>query len=184
MYYTRKLDVFHRYYQVMASEETVDRIDRTLMRIRRLAIKPVPGDIPTPAGHHHISGAKLLACSLLADIQHNRDGAIAIKDVAAFLDLEHSTASRLMTELEADGLIERGVDPEDRRRTTIRLSAAGLSLVDGLSEVRRWVMTRVLDGWDDQELSRLVSDLERVIDQFHERLPDAMRAAQEKFDLH
>lgn len=183
MCYTRKLDVFHRYYVGMASEETVDRIDRTLMRIRRLAIKPVPSDIVAPEGQHHISGAKLLACTLLADIQHNRDGAITIKDVAAFLDLEHSTASRLMSELEAEGLIERGIDPDDRRRTTIRLSAAGLSVVDGLTEVRRWVMMRVLEGWDDKQLDRLVHDLERVIDQFHERLPDAIRAAQEKFDL-
>lgn len=180
---TRKLNVFHRYYEGMASEETVDRIDRTLMRIRRLAIKPVQGDLPTVAGQPHISGAKLLACTLLADIPQHRNGAISVKDVAAFLDLEHSTASRLMTELEADGLIERGADPEDRRRTTIALTPAGLSLIDGASEVRRWIMMRVLEGWDEAELGRLVHDLERVIDQFHERLPDAIRAAQEKFDL-
>lgn len=167
----------------MPSEELVDRIDRTLMRMRRLAIKPVPGELPSRAGDHPLSGAKMLACTLLADIQQHRDGAIAIKDVASFLDLEHSTASRLMSELEADGLIERGTDPEDRRRTTIRLTDAGMQVVDGLTEVRRWVMLRVLEGWDSAELERLVHDLERVIDQFHNRLPDAIRAAQDEFKL-
>ena len=88
-----------------------------------------------------------------------------------------------MSELEADGLIERGVDPEDRRRTTISLTASGFAAVDGLTEVRRWVMLRVLEGWDQGELDRLVNDLERVIDQFHDRLPDAIRAAQEHFKL-
>jgi DNA-binding MarR family transcriptional regulator len=167
----------------VATEELIDRIDRTLMRMRRLAIKPVPNDVNLVEGEQHLSHGKMLACTLLADIQQNREGAISIKDVAAFLDLEHSTASRLMSELEADGLIERGVDPEDRRRTTIALTPAGLAAVDGLTEVRRWVMQRVLDGWDTAELDRLVHDLERVIDQFHVRLPDAIRAAQDHFKL-
>jgi DNA-binding MarR family transcriptional regulator len=167
----------------MASEEIIDRMDRTLMRMRRLAIKPVPSDVSIGEGDHHLSHAKMLACTLLADIQQSREGAISIKDAAAFLDLEHSTASRLMSELEADGLIERGVDPDDRRRTTISLTASGFAAVDGLTEVRRWVMLRVLEGWDQNELDRLVNDLERVIDQFHDRLPDAIRAAQEHFKL-
>ena len=38
----------------------------------------------------------------------------AVKDVAAELDLEHSTVSRLLGEVEDDGLVTRGVDPADR----------------------------------------------------------------------
>ena len=50
----------------MATEELIDRIDRTLMRMRRLAIKPVPNDVNLVEGEQHLSHGKMLACTLLA----------------------------------------------------------------------------------------------------------------------
>jgi DNA-binding MarR family transcriptional regulator len=58
-------------------------------------------------------------------------------------------APRSATEV-ADALVERGwveraPDPTDRRATTLTLTAAGLSLVARIDEVRREASERVLD---------------------------------------
>jgi DNA-binding MarR family transcriptional regulator len=51
-----------------------------------------------------------------------RDGAMSIKDLAAKLDLSHSTVSGLLQRLEKRGVITREPDPEDARISRVRPS--------------------------------------------------------------
>ena len=166
--------------------ELVDRLDKALMRTRRLAIRPELIDFNVPTLGRPVSATKLLACSLIGEMEYRKSvgESVAVKDVANMLDLEHSTASRLLGELESEGLIERGVDPEDRRRTTIHLTETGQAVVHEMSDVRLWVMQRMLEDWKTDEIAQIAAALEDLIERFHEQLPEILVEVQERFVEH
>ena len=105
-------------------DELVDTLDKAFRRLRKSMVRPPAGSVPVPALGRQLDMAKVFACDAVAELSE-RSTAVAVKDVAAELDLEHSTVSRLLGEIEDDGLVTRGVDPADRRRTTRGAHPAG-----------------------------------------------------------
>lgn len=57
-------------------------------------------------------------------------GAISLNDLAGRLNLDKSTLSRTVSNLVAQGLCERSIDPDDRRYVAIRLTAAGSDIFE------------------------------------------------------
>ncbi|AQZ61491.1 Transcriptional regulator, MarR family [[Actinomadura] parvosata subsp. kistnae] len=71
--------------------------------------------------------------------------------------------TRVFAELAADGLIERVVDPDDGRRSRLRLTPAGRKAFEEDMALRdRW-LTAALDGFTPDEL-RLLDDAARLLD--------------------
>lgn len=66
--------------------------------------------------------------SLLGLLQRSA-APMTIGDLARIERLQPQTLTRIVAELEADGLIDRGVDPEDRRQLPIAISDAGRNLL-------------------------------------------------------
>jgi DNA-binding MarR family transcriptional regulator len=62
--------------------------------------------------------------------------------IALYLGIGKSTASHLIERLVRAGLVDRSEDPVDRRRATIRLTAAGEELIERLLG---W--EELLGGW-------------------------------------
>jgi DNA-binding MarR family transcriptional regulator len=56
-------------------------------------------------------------------------GPLTVGEAARHLDRAQSVVSDLVTQLESKGLLERERDPEDRRRTLVWLTPAGLDLL-------------------------------------------------------
>ena len=158
----------------------VDAIDRSFRRLRKSMIKPPAGLVPVPSLGRPLEFAKIAACDAIAELAETSP-VVSVKDVAAVLDLEHSTVSRLLSEIEDDGLLVRGEHPQDRRRTTVELTDLGRAVVADATAMTRFFTRALLSEWPDEDvrtLSRLISQL---ADTVHTRLAALPELAMAEF---
>ena len=131
-------------------------------------VKPPQSSVPVPSLGRPVDIAVIFACTAIRDLTEQLT-TVTVKDVADSLELQHSTVSRLLGEVEAEGLIERHTDTADRRRTVVTLTGAGRGVVADAIDVTRYMLRAVLDGWHANE----VTDLTRLL----RRLADSVSAA-------
>ncbi|MEI8081880.1 MAG: MarR family winged helix-turn-helix transcriptional regulator [Actinomycetes bacterium] len=157
-----------------------ERLDRALLRLRRVLIVPPTTTLPIPSIGRPVDLAKVVACQAIYEGQKSGpDGSLpTVKDVATALDVDHSTASRLLTDAEAEGLIVRQSDPVDRRRTVVALTDMGRSVVADSSAIRVRVIEQIFAEWKTTDVELLSGLLERMIDTFTTRAPEVIRQAQ------
>jgi DNA-binding MarR family transcriptional regulator len=90
-------------------------------------------------------------------------------DIATHLGVDISTVSRQVGQLEAEGLVGRGTDPNDRRAAMIHLTVAGADLLSRLRAARREYLSGVLKGWSQADIDDLGRLLERLADDLADR---------------
>jgi DNA-binding MarR family transcriptional regulator len=95
-------------------------------------------------------------------------GPMRVSALAALLDLDASTVSRQVKQLEDRGLVERTSDPDDGRASRIALSEQGRVRLEAGGRRRRELVARLIEPWppEDREqlrllLTRLLDDLDR-----------------------
>ncbi|CAG4934850.1 MarR family winged helix-turn-helix transcriptional regulator [Acidithrix sp. C25] len=86
-------------------------------------------------------------------------------EIANAIGLDSSTVSRALQKLEAQGLIERRIDPSDARAHLIALSAEGATVLEIVGNARREKIATVLSHWDKEEISTLLFYLTRLIEE-------------------
>lgn len=131
-------------------------IERALVRIRRRQ----------QARHLHRSATGSTSPADAARFRYldALDGAgLPISRIADAIGVDRPRASRLTTELVADGLVERDTVPGDSRFTHIRLTPSGQSLVDSVRETRRRGVSHALEGFTETEAATLAALLERFV---------------------
>ncbi|HTT86799.1 MAG TPA: MarR family transcriptional regulator [Acidimicrobiales bacterium] len=108
--------------------------------------------------------------ALMYRLSRESDG-LRITDLAERLGVDAPTVTRKVQQLEREGLVARHVDPGDRRASLLVLTAEGQRTIDRVLTARRAWLTRLLDGWhdDDQDrfghlLSRFAEALTRDLD--------------------
>jgi DNA-binding MarR family transcriptional regulator len=92
-------------------------------------------------------------------------------ELAACLQADISTVSRQVTTLVDAGLVERTIDPDDRRATILQLTAAGRDVFTAMKADRDRVLTSVLSDWTEPDVAELVRLLTRFNDDFDEARP-------------
>jgi DNA-binding MarR family transcriptional regulator len=147
----------------------VDSLDKTFRRLRKTMVRPPQGFVPVPALGRQLDVAKIFACDAVADLAAT-ERTVTVKDVAGVLDLEHSTVSRLLGEMEDDGLVTRGSDAADRRRTTVTLTDLGRAVVADATTMTRFFMRLMLSDWPVQDVESLTRLLGRLADTVHGKL--------------
>ncbi len=90
-----------------------------------------------------------------------------ISQLAERIDLDVSTTSRKVAELEAAGLVERTDDPSDRRAAVISPTPRAGELVQRLRDARDRAFGAMLAGWDPADRDRLADLLERLVGEMH-----------------
>ncbi|MFF5498432.1 MarR family winged helix-turn-helix transcriptional regulator [Streptomyces aquilus] len=77
-----------------------------------------------------------------------KDGACfyRVQEISDRIHLSQSALSRLIARLEKDGLVERGMCPEDRRGVRVGLTDKGRTLHGEVLPVQRAVLTRMLNS--------------------------------------
>lgn len=163
----------------------IEQLDRAFLRLRRMTNKPAATTLPLASVGRRIDLAKIMACQAIADAVESPcgGGMPTVKDVAVALDLEHSTASRLLGEAEVEGLVVRGTDLADRRRTTLALTETG-QMVVAESAVLRWrIMGDLLAGWTSQDVQTLATLLGRVTATLSKRLPQSLHEAFDRLGI-
>ncbi|MCX5389151.1 MarR family winged helix-turn-helix transcriptional regulator [Streptomyces sp. NBC_00094] len=69
-----------------------------------------------------------------------------VQELAGRVHLSQSALSRLIARLEKDGLVARGMCPEDRRGVRVIVTEKGLARHAEVRPLQREVLTRMLDG--------------------------------------
>jgi DNA-binding MarR family transcriptional regulator len=70
-----------------------------------------------------------LMLALYAEEQHGNHTGVSPSQLSDWQHISKNTVSSLLESLEQDGLIERALHPEDKRKFNIRLTRAGKSLI-------------------------------------------------------
>jgi len=148
-------------------ETTVLRdLDEAIRGMRRLAIRPPEVAITLPGSPHRFDLAKLLACSAIGGLcgTANRDEPVTIKNLAQTLDLDHSTVSRVLSEVESDGLVTRTPHPSDRRSSVLSLTPLGETVIAGFDQARLDFLGHMLEDWSVEDVDKLAELLSRFVD--------------------
>jgi DNA-binding MarR family transcriptional regulator len=142
-----------------AEHPALDALDEALLEIRRLVRRPgyrarLLGSLAAPVDVGTVR--------VLRAVERSADASPCIGDIAARLDVDHSTASRLIDQQVTSGYLERGRDPQDRRRSTLALTNEGRHLLAEVTAVRRDLLAEVTADWTDDEVAELAALLERL----------------------
>jgi MarR family transcriptional regulator for hemolysin len=98
--------------------------------------------------------------AVLARLESNEG--LKQSELADMLDLQPITLTRLADRLCANGLIERRVDPDDRRAKRLYLTPAARPLMDRLAELGQDMMKTVLEGFDLATIERMILELSQA----------------------
>ncbi len=161
-------------------DDLVDAVDRSFRRLRKSMIRPPAGQVPVPALGRQLDMAKIFACDAVSELLETHE-TVSVKDVASMLDLEHSTVSRLLGDVEHDGLVTRGVDPSDRRRTTVELTELGTAVVADATAISRFFTRILLSEWEREDVEQLATLMGRLAETVQRRLDDLPALAMAEF---
>lgn len=123
----------------------------TLLRGRRASGSGEPGAGPGTGGAGGVGGAD---CDVSGDVR--------LKDLAERLRIAPRSATEVVDQLEAKGLVRRDPDPTDRRATLIVATAAGQQLFADVQAERRDKSSEYfarLGAQDRAELARILGQL-------------------------
>lgn len=111
-------------------------------------------------GSHHLTASELSALTTLED-----QGPVRISRLAQLESIDPSVATRLVANLEADGLFLRRTDPDDGRASVIDLSTKGRRILREVWEERtRTLALRLerLSAKDLQAINAAIPALEKL----------------------
>ncbi|MGE0218764.1 MarR family winged helix-turn-helix transcriptional regulator [Mycolicibacterium sp.] len=101
---------------------------------------------------------------VLRAVEHSqqRGTGAAIRDVAEYLAIEQSTASRTVAAVVAAGLVTKTFSADDQRRCTLVLTDVGRKAVATVTERRRDLVAEAVSDWPDADVDTLVELLDRL----------------------
>lgn len=125
-------------------------IHASLLRMRRFMNKPPGAAVVLPGHDRPIDFSKISACEAILDLSVQGD--VTVKDVAEELTLEHSSASRLTSECERVGLVERSRSSEDSRRVLLALTDEGRNVAKTTKDMHSVVLEALMRGWPESDI--------------------------------
>lgn len=105
-----------------------------------------------------IAGAQLWALSVI-----QQQPGIGVGDLARALDVHQSTASNLVRTLLGQELVQTAKEGNDRRAVALRLTEAGMAVLNKAPLPLSGVLPDALAGLDAETLERLEQDLAALI---------------------
>ena len=130
--------------------------------VKRLERAPMPADEATRARWQESPLAPRHVAALMRVVAHE---GMSVGDLAAALGVSLATASQVVTDLEASNLLERYSDPDDRRRTLLRVAEAHRATADALLDTRLRPVQRALDRMRPGEQRGLLRGLQLMAEE-------------------
>jgi len=90
-----------------------------------------------------------------------RQGPVAVSEVARRLEVDLSNASRQLRALEDQGLVTRTVDPDDRRIARVAVTAPGRRVLERARAIALNDYAVALDDWSARDRAQLADLLDR-----------------------
>jgi len=98
----------------------------------------------------------------------NSGGGASISDVAEYMAVEHSTASRTVASVVAAGLLTKANATDDQRRCVLVLTDVGRTALATVTDRRREVVAETIADWPDADVDTLVTLLDRLTERFEQ----------------
>ncbi|BBZ20037.1 hypothetical protein MGAD_43720 [Mycolicibacterium gadium] len=102
---------------------------------------------------------------VLRAVENSGDGA-SVSDVAEYMAVEHSTASRTVGAVVAAGLLTKAFATDDQRRCVLVLTELGRNALATVTERRRRLVAETIADWPDADVDTLVVLLEQLTERF------------------
>ncbi|MEU6201894.1 MarR family transcriptional regulator [Streptomyces sp. NPDC047061] len=112
------------------------------------------------AGAEQYGGLSLAQVALLEPLATQTD--LPVGRLASDADVSVPTATRMLQQLEAKGIVRRRRSPQDERRVLVSLTGAGAELLDGLRTRLRERQTRAYEAFTPDERVHLVTLMKRL----------------------
>lgn len=143
-------------YSTCMSERQADleTLDRALMSLRRFFATPRVLD----------DEGRDVDLSTLLVLDGLPAGGQSVNDIAARLDVAHSTASRFVTRAERAGMTTRSPSPHDARQTLVAPTEAGLALAARAADHRLDRLGGLVSDWTDDDVRAFAAHLGRFAD--------------------
>ena len=87
--------------------------------------------------------------------EHGQNGSIYVSNLAAAVKQPLPAVSRALRQLEQDGLIERITDPNDRRKTLVRVTPKGYELCHQCEQALRDYFANVLARLEPEQVAQM-----------------------------
>ena len=144
-----------------------DELDDLLTRIQLVRQRP-------SWRRHLLDGAGPMANVstlrvLRAVEQCQSDRGASIGDVADYMAVEHSTASRTVASAVAAGLLTKSSAADDQRRCALVLTDAGREVLATVTDRRRGLVADTISDWPEADVDALVDLLDRFTDDLERR---------------
>jgi DNA-binding MarR family transcriptional regulator len=97
----------------------------------------------------------------------DREGPASVSELAQSMRVRPQSMAQTVGDLEAEGMVERSPDPDDRRRALVSLTGAGRARIEEDRAVREGWLVKALEELptDDREtIDRAVAILARIAD--------------------
>ena len=134
----------------VSNAELVERLMRSAHRLRRASMKSLAPLGLTPAQERML---RLVA---------RADGPWRMGELASRMGIVPRSATSLVDALEQAGLVERAIDPDNRRSILVRLTSEGENLQREMSAARIEAGEQLFVGLDDGERELLAELLDKV----------------------
>lgn len=146
----------------------LDRVKKAVRRGAALSLADAPKlHLGTLEGLHHAIEAR------------GRSGSVYVSDLADFFNQPMPAVSRGLRTLEQDGLAQRQTDPDDRRRTQVRLTPKGDEARQICESRLNDYITAIMDDLGEEFWQRFTQDAETLL-QAIERQNEKLLANKEK----
>jgi DNA-binding MarR family transcriptional regulator len=139
-----------------ALRTVMKRLERTQIPKPDLATEAAWRDAP-PAPRH-----------IAALMQVVSDEGMSVSALATRLGVSLATASQVVTDLEAAGLVDRFEDPTDRRRTLLQVTETHRSLAQAILDTRLRPVQRALDRMKPADQRTVVRGLQLIAEELEE----------------
>jgi MarR family transcriptional regulator for hemolysin len=110
--------------------------------------------------HARLTGMTRAQWVLLAWLE--REPGITQNELAGFVEVEPISVARLVDRLEARGVVERRLDPRDRRVRRLHLTAAARPLLEQIHAYRKDLDALMTAGIGADGRKRMLEDLYRI----------------------
>ncbi len=152
-------------YAYIVPQSRYDQLDELLTRIHIARQRPtwrrrlLDGTGPVT----NVSTLRVLRA--VEQCEHSDEGA-SIRDVAEYMAVEHSTASRLVATVVAAGLLTKSCAADDQRRRALVLTDTGRKALATVTGRRRDLVAEAIADWPDPDVDALVTLLDRLTERF------------------
>lgn len=138
-------------------------LDNQLLKLRRAQTRPQYRE-RLLSGVSRVNGVGSLRILRAIERAEADRRTPSIREIAAEVGIEQSTASRAVNETDKRGLTTRRTCEADQRRVLLTLTQEGRAAADRATQNRRDLVAEALAGWDPRDIATLDDLFGRFVD--------------------